>query len=84
MTYLHSLTDEELIALVRTQLDLVTSELERELAKRLADAVDMKDLRTLELKEEVSDLEFQLETAEAAIRKLEERISELEPEVVEG
>lgn len=40
MTHLASLTDEELIALVRTQLDLVTSELERELAKRLAAAAD--------------------------------------------
>ena len=38
--HLPNLTDEELIAFVRTQLDLVTSDLERELADRLAAALD--------------------------------------------
>lgn len=38
--HLASLTDDELVSHVRTQLDLVTSELERELAQRLADALD--------------------------------------------
>lgn len=38
MTHLGSLTDEELIARVR--VSQVTSALERELARRLADAID--------------------------------------------
>lgn len=45
------MTDEELLSFVRTRIDLVTTELERELAKRFADALD--EIECLEA--EISD-----------------------------
>jgi len=41
VTHLQSLTDEELIQLVRTRDEIVVTDLELELAKRLADALDL-------------------------------------------
>lgn len=70
MTHLPSLTDEELISMVRTQLDLVTSSLERELAERLAAAIDGA--------EDTTDLEKEIEQMTDTNAELSERIRELE------
>ena len=73
--HLPSLTDEELISLVRTQNDLVTSDLERELAERLKQAIDAAD--------ENSDFEKQIELLEEEKYELETKISGLEDKIAD-
>lgn len=51
MIQINCMTDEDLLAFVRTRLDLVTTDLERDLAARFADALD--EIERLE--EEISD-----------------------------
>ena len=68
MTHLGSLTDEELIARVR--VSQISTPLERELSRRLADAIDNLELDR--------DLTSEIEEMTATNAALSERISELE------
>ena len=68
MTHLGSLTDEELIARVR--VSQITTPLERELSRRLADAIDNLELDR--------DLTSEIEEMTATNAALSDRISELE------
>lgn len=71
MTHLGSLTDEELIARVR--VSQISTPLERELSRRLADAIDCL--------EQERDLEQEIEEMTATNAALSDRISELEDQV---
>ncbi len=55
MTHLGSLTDEELISRVRTHHS--ATPLERELARRLADAIDAIHDRISELQEQLHEIQ---------------------------
>lgn len=68
MTHLGSLTDEELIARVR--VSQISTPLERELSRRLADAIDNLELDR--------DLTSEIEEMTATNAALSDRISELE------
>lgn len=68
MTHLGSLTDDELISRVRTRQ--TATPLERELARRLADAIDRID--------DDRDLRREIEEMTATNAELSEQLSELE------
>jgi Uri superfamily endonuclease len=61
MTHLGSLSDEELIA--RTRISMTAGSMERELARRLADALDQIEGLTAEaalLEDKINDLELEV------------------------
>lgn len=72
MTHLGSLTDEELISRVRTRQ--TATPLERELARRLADAIDAFD--------DDRNLRREIEEMTAANAELSERVVELEDRMI--
>jgi hypothetical protein len=73
MTHLGSLTDEELISRVRTHHS--ATPLERELARRLADAIDTID--------DDRNLHREIEEMTATNARLSEQVSELEGQLHE-
>lgn len=64
--HLGSMTDEELIALVRVRNELLVTDLETELAKRLAAAIDAD-----ETNEKIQELENELDALEEENARLE-------------
>lgn len=71
--HLGSLTDEEIISLVRTRDELIVTDLEKELAARLTRAADNES-------EDNEDLAEQVRKLEDRVDELEDRVDELNEE----
>lgn len=69
--HLGSLNDEEIISLVRTRDELIVTDLEKELADRLARALDAD-----ETNEKIQELENELEALEEENTRLEQERDE--------
>lgn len=78
---MHNLTDEELLRHAYTLDPLVQSDLERELMTRMAAMLDGERDETEELKEEIKDLEKQIDERDERIRELDKENDDLTEEV---
>ena len=75
--HLGSMTDEELIALVRVRNELLVTDLETELAKRLAAAIDGED-EDRNLRKEIEEMTETNSDLSDQVRALEDKIADIQ------